>query len=40
LPEGALDVLNERALELHGEPLLDGDDELTINHQALETMLA
>lgn len=40
LPDGALDVLNERAIELFGEPVLEGDEDLTINYAALEAMFA
>jgi len=40
LPDGALDVLNERAIELYGEPVLEGDEDLTINHSALEAMFS
>lgn len=40
LPDGALDVLNERAIEVYGEPLLEGEDDLTINLAALEAMLS
>ncbi|MCW2798528.1 tellurite resistance TerB C-terminal domain-containing protein, partial [Nocardioides sp.] len=39
LPNGALDTLNDAALELCDEPLFDGDDHLTINPYALEEML-
>ncbi|MDQ1248819.1 MAG: hypothetical protein QG597_3193, partial [Actinomycetota bacterium] len=40
LPEGALDRLNEAAYELLGEPLLEGDDPLSINDDAAQEMLA
>ncbi|HEU0163590.1 MAG TPA: tellurite resistance TerB C-terminal domain-containing protein, partial [Thermomicrobiales bacterium] len=40
MPNGALDVLNESAFEIAGEPLLEGDDPLTVNAYALEAMLA
>ena len=39
LPDGALDVLNEAALEKCGEPLLDGDDPIEVNRRVLEEML-
>lgn len=39
MPIGAIDTLNEAAFELADEPLLEGDDILTINTFALEEML-
>jgi uncharacterized tellurite resistance protein B-like protein len=33
MPEGAIDAVNEAALNLHGEPLLEGDDPLEVNPQ-------
>ncbi|WP_332643284.1 TerB N-terminal domain-containing protein [Aeromicrobium sp.] len=39
LPNGALDTLNDAALEASDEPLLDGEEHLTINPYALEEML-
>ena len=39
LPNGALDTLNDAALEASDEPLFDGEDHLTINPYALEEML-
>jgi hypothetical protein len=35
LPSGALDVINEVAMEIAGEPVIEGDDELRINHDVL-----
>jgi len=39
MPNGALDVLNEAAYEIAGEPLIEGDDPLAINQYALDAML-
>jgi TerB N-terminal domain/TerB-C domain len=39
LPDGALDVLNEAAIDRSGEPLCDGDDPLEINAVALQELL-
>ncbi len=39
MPEGALDVLNEAALDRCGEPLLEGDDPLGVNGTVLEEFL-
>ncbi len=39
MPIGAIDTLNEAAFEMADEPLLEGDDILTINTFALEEML-
>ena len=39
LPNGALDTLNDAAVEVCDEPLVDGDEDLTINQYALEEML-
>jgi hypothetical protein len=33
MPEGAIDAMNEAALNLHGEPLLEGDDPMEVNPQ-------
>ena len=33
MPDGAIDAINEAALNLHGEPLLEGDDPIEINQQ-------
>jgi hypothetical protein len=38
LPDGALDTLNEAALEASDEPLIEGDETLTINAYALEEL--
>lgn len=40
MPSGALDVINEMALEAAGEPAVDGDDELTVNDDAMRELLA
>jgi hypothetical protein len=40
MPSGALDVINEVAMEIAGEPVVEGDDELTVNGDALEELLA
>jgi hypothetical protein len=39
LPDGALDAINEAALDLSGEPLCEGADPILINSYALEEML-
>jgi uncharacterized tellurite resistance protein B-like protein len=39
MPDGAIDRLNEAAYEATGEPVLEGEDPLEINHDALEAML-
>ncbi|MEV4672609.1 TerB N-terminal domain-containing protein [Actinomadura sp. NPDC049382] len=39
MPDGAIDRLNEAAYEATGEPVLEGDDPLEINRDALEAML-
>ncbi|MFI6483719.1 tellurite resistance TerB C-terminal domain-containing protein [Nonomuraea sp. NPDC050663] len=39
LPDGALDRINEAGYELAGEPLLDGDDPIDIDHDLLGEML-
>jgi uncharacterized tellurite resistance protein B-like protein len=39
MPDGAIDVLNEAAYEAAGEPIIEGDDLLTINKYALEELL-
>lgn len=36
LPDGALDVINEAALDRGGEPAVEGSDPLEVNAQALE----
>ncbi|WP_426765032.1 TerB N-terminal domain-containing protein [Pseudarthrobacter sp. 1G09] len=40
LPEGARDTVNEAALDASDEPLLEGDETLTINSYALQELLA
>jgi hypothetical protein len=39
LPNRALEVLNEAALDLTGEPLLEGDDVLEVNHDVMKELL-
>jgi uncharacterized tellurite resistance protein B-like protein len=39
LPAGALDVLNEAALEACGEPVAEGDEDIEINDYALQELL-
>ncbi len=39
LPDGALDAINEAALDLSGEPLCEGADPILINSYAMEEML-
>lgn len=40
MPEGARDTVNEAALDASDEPLLEGDETLTINSYALQELLA
>lgn len=40
LPDGALDALNEAALDASDEPLIEGDETLTINVYALQELLS
>lgn len=40
LPEGAMDTLNEAALEAFDEPLIEGDGLLTVNADALQELLS
>ncbi|WP_067476397.1 tellurite resistance TerB family protein [Actinomadura hibisca] len=39
LPEGAIDRINEAAYDVAGEPVIEGEDPLEINHDALGAML-
>jgi hypothetical protein len=39
LPAGALETLNDAALDACGDPVLIGDDVLEVNHAALEELL-
>jgi hypothetical protein len=39
LPSGALDSLNETALEVCGDPLLDGDSALSVNPDVLKELM-
>jgi len=39
LPSGALDVLNEAAIDTTGDPVIEGDEDLTINQDVLQEML-
>ncbi|WP_338864769.1 TerB N-terminal domain-containing protein [Myxococcus stipitatus] len=40
LPDGALDVINDAAFEVCGEPLLEGDETLQLNEQAVKEMMS
>jgi uncharacterized tellurite resistance protein B-like protein len=40
LPEGALDAINEAALDRCGEALCEGDDPLTVNERVAKELLA
>ncbi len=40
LPDGALDAINEAALEARGEPICEGDDPIDINTDVLQELLA
>jgi len=40
MPSGALDVINDVAIQAAGEPVVEGDDELTVNDDALQELLA
>jgi hypothetical protein len=40
MPSGAMDVINEVAMETAGEPVVEGDDELTVNDEAMQELLA
>lgn len=33
MPDGAIDTVNEAALDLHGEPLVEGDDPIEVNRE-------
>ena len=39
LPDGALDTINDAALEVAGEPVVEGDDPIQINTDAMQEML-
>jgi TerB-C domain len=39
LPNGAVDLLNEVAMETAGEPVCEGDGDLVINSQVLQELL-
>jgi hypothetical protein len=39
LPDGALDLLNEAALEATGAPVIEGDATLTVNRDVLQELL-
>jgi hypothetical protein len=39
LPDGALDLLNEAAIDAAGEPVCEGDDHLTVNSHVLQELL-
>jgi uncharacterized tellurite resistance protein B-like protein len=40
MPDGAIDMLNEVAYDTTGEPVIEGDDVLTVNTYAMEQLLA
>jgi hypothetical protein len=40
LPAGALDVLNDAAIQVTGEPAVEGEDELTVNDAAVRELQA
>jgi sirohydrochlorin ferrochelatase len=40
LPEGALDTINEAALDRCGEPLCEGDDPVTVTVSVAKELLA
>jgi hypothetical protein len=40
LPDGALDLLNEVAMDTAGEPVCEGDENLTVNSHILQELLA
>ncbi len=40
LPDGALDTINEAALEAFGEPVCEGDDPIEMNPEALKELFA
>lgn len=35
---GAIDRINEAAMDICGEPLIDGDDPLELNHYAAQEL--
>jgi hypothetical protein len=39
LPDGALDLLNEAAIDAAGEPVCEGDHHLTVNRHVLQELL-
>lgn len=39
MPDGALDVLNETAMDASGEPVAEGEDDIVINDYALQELL-
>lgn len=40
MPDGALDAINEAAIDAVGEPFCDGEEELNVNEQVLQGMLS
>ena len=40
MPDGAIDMLNEAAIDATGEPVIEGDDDLDINPEGMEGLLA
>jgi hypothetical protein len=39
LPAGAIEALNDASIEMYGEPVLEGDDVITMNPDALKELL-
>lgn len=39
LPDGALDLLNEAAMDIAGEPVCEGDENLSVNRHVLQELL-
>ena len=39
LPAGAMETLNDASMERHGEPVMEGDDVITMNPDALKELL-
>ena len=40
LPDGALETINDAAVELHGEAVIEGDDPITVNRSLVEEWIA
>ena len=39
LTDGAIEVINERALDVTGEPVLEGDDPVSVNFAVLKELM-